>query len=122
MQLAHERDARKEERFFFIVLVLILLPLVRLFGADGDSAYFEHATSTQPVVCDEMDTLVLALGHTPAIALEEELADYPGRVVAIGDLSGAAYGRGGRARRVCRPRWQYKWDVSGKACSNLDLI
>ena len=59
--------------------------MVRLFGADSDSAYFEHATSTQPVVCDEMDTLVLALGHTPNIALEESLTDYTGDVVAVGD-------------------------------------
>ena len=62
-----------------------VIPLARLFGADADTAYFEHATSSQPVVCDEMDTLVLALGHLPSITLEEELTDYPGEVVAVGD-------------------------------------
>ncbi len=62
-----------------------IIPMVRLFGADSDSAYYGHATSTQPVVCDEMDTLVLALGHTPDITPEESLIGYAGEVVAVGD-------------------------------------
>jgi len=62
-----------------------IVPMVRLFGADSDSAYCGHATSTQPVECDEMDTLVLALGHPPDITLEESLIGYAGEVVAVGD-------------------------------------
>ena len=52
---------------------------------DTDTAYFEHASSDQPIVCEEMDTMVLALGHAPEDALEAELEDYPGEVIAIGD-------------------------------------
>ncbi len=36
---------------------------VRLFGADGDSAYFQDTLTGAAVVADGMDTLVLAQGH-----------------------------------------------------------
>ena len=62
-----------------------IIPMVRLYGADRDSAYFEHATSNQPVVCEEMETLVLALGHAPQDALEASLEGFDGEVIPIGD-------------------------------------
>jgi len=34
------------------------VPYVRLFGADEDSVYFQHVTSGQPIVMEEVDTLV----------------------------------------------------------------
>ena len=62
-----------------------IIPMVRLYGADSDTAYFEHATSDQPVVCEDMETLVLALGHTPQDALEASLDGYAGELIPIGD-------------------------------------
>jgi pyruvate/2-oxoglutarate dehydrogenase complex dihydrolipoamide dehydrogenase (E3) component len=50
-----------------------VIPYARLYGADEDTAYFHHMASGDPIVCEGMDTLVLAQGHQPAIALEESL-------------------------------------------------
>jgi hypothetical protein len=62
-----------------------IVPYARLFGADGDSVYFLHSTSGEPIVCEGVDTLVMAQGHLPVTALEEELADCPQDVHLIGD-------------------------------------
>ena len=62
-----------------------IIPYVRLFGADADSVYLQHVTSGEAVVCEEVDTLVLALGHRSVNRLEEELADWEGEVFPIGD-------------------------------------
>ena len=66
-------------------LSIEIIPMARLYGVDADTAYFEHASSDQPIVCEDMDTLVLALGHSPVDGLEAELAGFSGEVVAIGD-------------------------------------
>ena len=52
-----------------------IIPMTRLYGADKDTAYFEHSTSKTPVVCEGLDTLVLALGHAAETSLEESLDD-----------------------------------------------
>lgn len=62
-----------------------IIPTVRLYGADADSVYLQHTTSDEAVVCEEVDTLVVALGHQSVTWLEEELAAWEGEVVAIGD-------------------------------------
>jgi thioredoxin reductase len=51
-----------------------VIPYARLFGADGDSAYFSHIVSGEPIILQEVDTVVLALGHAPETGLEAELA------------------------------------------------
>ena len=51
-----------------------VIPYARLFGADRDSAYFSHIVSGEPIVLQEVDTVVLALGHAPETGLEAELA------------------------------------------------
>jgi len=66
-----------------------IIPMVRVAGVDSDTAYFEHATSGQPILCEGTETLVLAQGHEPVMELEEALADYPGEVHAIGDCLAA---------------------------------
>jgi 2,4-dienoyl-CoA reductase-like NADH-dependent reductase (Old Yellow Enzyme family)/thioredoxin reductase len=58
---------------------------VRLYGADGDSAYFQDTLSDEPVVIEGVDTLVLALGHQAETALEAELDGLPLEVLSIGD-------------------------------------
>jgi len=57
----------------------------RLFGADGDTAYFQHTLSGEPIICENMDTLVIAQGHQPVITLEQDLADSSVEVVLVGD-------------------------------------
>ena len=51
-----------------------VIPYARLFGADADTAYLQHVVSGEPMVCEGVDTVVLALGHAPETALEEDLA------------------------------------------------
>lgn len=62
-----------------------IIPQVRLFGADADSVYLQHTASGEAVVCDGVNTLVLAQGHEPVATLEAELEDYAGEVHFIGD-------------------------------------
>ncbi len=62
-----------------------MIPYVRLFGADADSVYLQHTMSGEAVVCSEVDTLVLALGHERVAGLADELADYGGEVHLVGD-------------------------------------
>jgi len=62
-----------------------IIPYARLFGADADSVYFQHATSGEPIVVNDVNTLVLSQGHDRVAPLEAELADYPGEVRVIGD-------------------------------------
>ncbi len=62
-----------------------ITPLARLYGADGDTAYFEHTTSGEPIVCEGVETLVLALGHQADNDLEQALADFEGETIPIGD-------------------------------------
>jgi 2,4-dienoyl-CoA reductase-like NADH-dependent reductase (Old Yellow Enzyme family) len=62
-----------------------IIPYARLFGADADAVYFQHATSGEPIVVEQVETLVLSLGHERVADLETELADYAGEVRVIGD-------------------------------------
>ncbi len=57
----------------------------RLYGADGTTAYFQHATSGEPIVLEDMDTLVLAQGHEREAELETALEGWEGEVEVIGD-------------------------------------
>ena len=62
-----------------------VIPYVRLYGMDTDSVYLQHITNGNAVVCDEVDTLVLSLGHRQNNELEAALTDYPGDVRFVGD-------------------------------------
>ena len=62
-----------------------IIPYVRLFGADGDAVYLQHTTSGEAVICEAVDTLVLAQGHDSVAGLEQELADFAGELHLIGD-------------------------------------
>jgi NADPH-dependent 2,4-dienoyl-CoA reductase/sulfur reductase-like enzyme len=66
-----------------------LIPMARLFGVDEDSVYFQHIASFEPIICEEVDTVILAQGHRPVTELEETLADWPGKVHVIGDCRAA---------------------------------
>ena len=66
-------------------LGVVVTPYARFFGADGDTAYFQHTTSGEPIICENMDTLVIAQGHRPDTALEQALADIDIEVHLAGD-------------------------------------
>jgi 2,4-dienoyl-CoA reductase-like NADH-dependent reductase (Old Yellow Enzyme family) len=57
----------------------------RLFGADNDTAYFQHTTSGEPIICEGMDTLVIAQGHQPATTLEQSLVGMDVEIQLVGD-------------------------------------
>jgi pyruvate/2-oxoglutarate dehydrogenase complex dihydrolipoamide dehydrogenase (E3) component len=60
-------------------------PYARLFGADEGTVYFQHTTSGEAIVCENMDTLVLVQGHQPVVSLEEDLAAGDVEVHLAGD-------------------------------------
>ncbi len=62
-----------------------VIPHARLYGADGDTAYFQHNTSGEAIVCEHMDTLVIAQGHQPVTTLEQELAGTDIEIHLAGD-------------------------------------
>ncbi len=73
------------------------IPYARLFGADADSVYFQHATSGEPIVVNDVNTLVLSQGHDRVATLEAELAGLHGRCARHRRCVDAADGRRGRA-------------------------
>ena len=52
-----------------------VIPYARLFGVDEDTVYLQHVLSNEPMICDDVDTLVLALGHSSENQLEQALRD-----------------------------------------------
>ncbi|WP_374651699.1 FAD-dependent oxidoreductase [Dongia sp.] len=62
-----------------------IVPYARLYGVDGDTAYFQHATSNEPIIFDAVDTVVASLGHERQSELEDELASWDGDIRIIGD-------------------------------------
>ncbi len=52
-----------------------VIPYARLFGADGDTAYLLHSVTGDAILCEEVDTIVLAQGGTPCTELEDALED-----------------------------------------------
>ena len=62
-----------------------VIPYARVFGVDQDSVYLQHVSSDEPIICNEVDTLVTALGHGPETQLEESLNDWPGDKFFAGD-------------------------------------
>jgi 2,4-dienoyl-CoA reductase-like NADH-dependent reductase (Old Yellow Enzyme family)/NADPH-dependent 2,4-dienoyl-CoA reductase/sulfur reductase-like enzyme len=61
------------------------IPYARLFGADGETVYFHHNGSGEPIICEAVDTLVIAQGHKQNTILEEELRDLDIEMHLIGD-------------------------------------
>jgi NADPH-dependent 2,4-dienoyl-CoA reductase/sulfur reductase-like enzyme len=62
-----------------------VIPYARLFGADGETVYFQHSASGEPIIVDGVDTLVLSQGHERVNDLEEAVVDWSGEVHVIGD-------------------------------------
>jgi pyruvate/2-oxoglutarate dehydrogenase complex dihydrolipoamide dehydrogenase (E3) component len=62
-----------------------VIPYARLFGAVSDTIYFYHNGSGEPIVCEGIDTLVLAQGHKSECSLEQELLGMDIEIHPIGD-------------------------------------
>ncbi|HVO04001.1 MAG TPA: FAD-dependent oxidoreductase [Candidatus Cybelea sp.] len=62
-----------------------IIPLARLYGVDGETVYLQHATNSEPIVLEGVDTLVASLGHERVADLESELEGWGGEVYLIGD-------------------------------------
>jgi len=48
-----------------------IIPYSRLFGVDESTVYLQHTLNNEPVICENVDTVVLALGHKVEASLEE---------------------------------------------------
>ncbi|MFO0991569.1 MAG: FAD-dependent oxidoreductase [Hyphomicrobiales bacterium] len=64
-----------------------VIPYARLFGADSSTVYMQHTASGEPIIIEEVDTLVLAQGHDSVSGLAADLDDWPGAVRVIGDAA-----------------------------------
>ena len=64
-----------------------IIPMVKLFGVDEDTVYFEHLTSREAVLAENIDTLVLALATDVDDELYYNLGDFPGDIHLIGDCA-----------------------------------
>lgn len=62
-----------------------VLPYMRLYGADGDTAYFLHTAAQEPVVLEGVDTIVLATPNAPEDALAADIRALGIPVTLIGD-------------------------------------
>jgi NADPH-dependent 2,4-dienoyl-CoA reductase/sulfur reductase-like enzyme len=66
-------------------LGVVMVPYAQVFGVDGATAYFRHMSSGEPILCEGIDTLVMAQAPERRAGLADGLAGFGGRVVAIGD-------------------------------------
>ena len=62
-----------------------VIPYAQLFGVDADTAYLRHAITGDPILCEGIDTVVLAHGAIARTELEEALTDSGVRVLLAGD-------------------------------------
>ena len=63
-----------------------VVPNVRLYGADDDTAYLQHTLTEEPVLLEGVAAVVLAQGHEPVDDLNASVLGLPPeRVLAIGD-------------------------------------
>ena len=62
-----------------------IITYARLFGVDLDTAYLQQTTNGEAIICKDVDTVVLALGHQSVTELEQALADFTYEIHIIGD-------------------------------------
>jgi len=60
-------------------------PYARLYGCDGGTVYMQHTVSELPILFEDVETLVLCLGHEPVDELGEMLRSLVPEVHIIGD-------------------------------------
>lgn len=52
-----------------------ITPYARLYGCDDNTVYLQHTASGEPMLFENVDTLVLCQGHQPVDTLADELKD-----------------------------------------------
>jgi len=62
-----------------------IIPMARLYGADDDTVYFEHTVSGEPIIVEDVGSLILAQGQVANDSLGAELAAGDTECVLIGD-------------------------------------
>jgi hypothetical protein len=62
-----------------------VIPNSRLYGVDADTVYLVSNISQSPIVCENVETVVLCTGHQSVNDLEEEFSDWSGKVYFAGD-------------------------------------
>jgi NADPH-dependent 2,4-dienoyl-CoA reductase/sulfur reductase-like enzyme len=62
-----------------------IVPYARLYGSDGSTIYMEHCASGEPIMFEDIDTLVLSQGHDRLAEVEAELEGFDVEVHVIGD-------------------------------------
>ncbi len=62
-----------------------VIPYARLFGVDGDSAYFQHIASGEAMILEGVETLVLAQGHEAEMSLSDSLGGLDLDLHEVGD-------------------------------------
>ncbi|MDN6855678.1 FAD-dependent oxidoreductase [Pseudomonas sp. CAN2814] len=65
-------------------LGITITPYARLYGVDDSTVYLQHTASGEPMLVENIDTLVLCQGHQPVDELAGEIADLA-EVRRIGD-------------------------------------
>lgn len=65
------------------------IPYARVFGVDATNVYLQHTTAGDPIIIENVDTLVLAQGHEREATLADALEDWPGELHLIGDCLNA---------------------------------
>lgn len=60
-------------------------PYARLYGGDGGTVYMQHTASEQPILFEDVETLVLCLGHEPVDPLSDMIRGLVPEVHVIGD-------------------------------------
>ncbi|AHI25529.1 oxidoreductase, FMN-binding protein [Komagataeibacter xylinus E25] len=62
-----------------------VMPLVRLFGHDDSTVFLQHVVTNEPVMVNDVDTLVLATGHASVTGLESAARGIVPDIRVIGD-------------------------------------
>ncbi len=62
-----------------------IIPNARIYGIDDDTAYLTHIVSGEPIICENVETLIMATGHEAVTVLEEELESWHGELHLVGD-------------------------------------
>lgn len=62
-----------------------IVPYARLYGADADTVYLQHMASGEPMIIENIDTLVTSMGAVANDCFSGELADLEAEVHVIGD-------------------------------------
>ena len=66
-------------------LGVTIRPWLKLFGADRETVYFQHCLNNDPVLVEEVDSLIICDSRQPLCQLENELSNDPFDLVVIGD-------------------------------------